>query len=115
VDEVAQQAGWQVPDWYVDFKATAVPVLGSAEAMRAAADAAGLAGIVAEERPVDVGVTEPEQLVRYRLGQPLFASWLDRIGPDRAAQIASQAADAVRPLSQPYQPIVVFLAASAPA
>jgi len=115
VDAVAQQAGWQVPDWYVDLKTTAVPILGTAGAMRAAADAAGLAGIVVEERPVDVGVTEPGQLVSYRLGQPLFAGWLDRIGPRRAKEIASRAADAIRPIMQPYRPIVVFLAASTPA
>ncbi len=57
--------------------------------MGAAAHAAGLTDVVVEERPVDVGVTEPEQLVSYRLGQPLFASWLDRIGPRRATDIAS--------------------------
>jgi hypothetical protein len=62
-----------------------------------------------------VGVTEPEQLISYRLGQPLFASWLDRIGPRRAQEIASHAADAIRPIMQPYRPIVVFLAASTPA
>jgi hypothetical protein len=33
-------------------------------------------------------ITEPEQLVSYRLGQPLFASWLDRIGPRSATDIA---------------------------
>ena len=77
----AKEAGWQVPDWYVDLKTTAVPILGTAGAMRAAANAAGLAGIVVQERPVDVGVTEPEQLVSYRLGQPLFAGWLDRTSP----------------------------------
>jgi SAM-dependent methyltransferase len=105
VDAVAQDAGWQVPGWYVDLKTTAVPILGTAGAMRAAADAAG-------ERPVDVGLTEPEQLVSYRLGQPLFAGWLDRIGPRRAQEIASRAADAIRPIMQPYRPIVVFLAAT---
>lgn len=115
VDAVAQDAGWQVPDWYVDLKTTAVPILGTAGAMRAAANVAGLAGIAVEERPVDVGVTEPEQLVSYRLGQAPFAGWLDRIGPRRAKEIASHAADAIRPIMQPYRPIVVFLAASAPA
>ena len=115
VDAVAQQAGWQVPDWYAGLKTTAVPILGTAAAMRAAADAAGLAGIVAGERPVDVGVAEPGQLVSYRLGQPLFAGWLDRIGPRRAKEIASRAADAIRPIMQPYRPVVVFLAASTPA
>ena len=112
VDAVAQDAGWQVPDWYLELQATATPVLGTAAAMGAAARAAGLADIVVEERPVDVGVTEPEQLVSYRLGQPLFASWLDRIGPRRATDIARRAAEAIRPVMQPYRPIVVFLAAT---
>jgi ubiquinone/menaquinone biosynthesis C-methylase UbiE len=114
VDAVAQDGGWQVPDWYVDLKTNAVPILGTAEAMSAAASAAELVGIVVEERPVDVGVTEPEQLVSYRLGQPLFASWLDRIGPRRTEDIASRAASAIRPIMQPYRPTVMFLAASTP-
>ncbi len=115
VDAIAQDGGWQVPDWYVDLKTNAVPILGTAGAMRAAANAAGLTGMVVQERPVDVGVTEPQQLVSYRLGQPWFAGWLDRIGPRRAREIASHAADAIRPIMQPYRPIVVFLAASTPA
>ena len=112
VDAVARDAGWQVPDWYLELKAAATPVLGTANAMGAAARAAGLANIAVEERPVDVGVTQPEQLVSYRLGQPLFASWLDRIGPRRATDIAGHAAEAIRPIMQPYRPIVVFLAAT---
>ncbi len=115
VDAVAQDAGWQVPDWYADLKATAFPVIGTAAAMGAAARAAGLAEIVVQERPVDVGVTRPEQLVSYRLGHPAFTSWLDRIGPRRAGELASYAADAIRPIMQPYRPVVVFLAAARPA
>jgi len=115
VDAVAQDAGWQVPDWYADLKTTAVPVLGTATAMSAAAHAAGLADIVVAERPVDVGVTEAGQLVSYRFGHPIFASWLDRIGPRRAKDIASHAAETIRPIMQPYRPIVVFLAATTPA
>jgi ubiquinone/menaquinone biosynthesis C-methylase UbiE len=115
VDAVAQDSGWEVPDWYVELKTTAIPILGTASAMAEAANAAGLADVVVEERPVDVSVTEPEQLVSYRLGQPLFASWLDRIGPSRAKEIAFHAAEAIRPIMEPYRPIVVFLAASMPA
>ena len=115
VDAVAQEAGWQVPGWYLELKAVTVPILASAAAMGAAAHTAGLTEVVVEERPVDVGVPEPEQLVSDRLGQPLFASRLDRIGPRRATGIASHAADAIRPIMQPYRPIVVFLAATTPA
>jgi len=114
IDALAQEAGWQVPDWYLDLKTSAVPILGTADAMRAAASAARLAGILVQERPVDVGITKPGQLVSYRLGQPLFAAWLDRIGPRRAAEFASHATGAIGLIMQPYQPIVVFLAATTP-
>jgi len=115
VDEEARMAGWQAPDWYADMKANAVPVLGSEAAMRAAARAAGLTEIDVTERPVDVGVTEPEQLVSYRFGQAHFASWLASLGPDRAAEVRRRAAEAIRPIMEPYRPIVVFLSATVPA
>jgi ubiquinone/menaquinone biosynthesis C-methylase UbiE len=114
IDAMAQDAGWQVPGWYAELRANAVPILGSATAMAAAARAAGLTRVNTEERPVDVGVTQPEQLVSYRLGQPLFANWLDRIGPARAERLAEQAARTIRPIMRPYRPVVVFLAARGP-
>jgi SAM-dependent methyltransferase len=114
IDAIAQDAGWQIPAWYTELKTTAVPILASATAMAAAAAAAGLTGVSTQERPVDVGVTQPEQLVRYRLGEPMFADWLDHIGPARAERLADQAAQAIRPIMRPYRPVVVFLAAQAP-
>lgn len=115
IDAIAQDAGWQVPAWYAELKAAATPVLGTAHAMDAAARAAGLARIVVAERPVDVGLTEPGQLVSYRLGHAMFAGWLDRIGSRRAAGLARRAAASIRPIMAPYRPVVVFLAATTPA
>jgi SAM-dependent methyltransferase len=109
VDAVAVEAGWQVPDWYIELKATAVPLLWSASAMRAAAGAAGLVSVVVDERSVDVGVVEPEQLVDYRFGQAHYASWLDQIGPRRAEEIRCRAIETIRPIMEPYRPTVVFL------
>jgi SAM-dependent methyltransferase len=111
IDAVARDAGWRVPDWYTRLKATAAPALGSAAAIAAGARAAGLTGIISEERPVDVGVTTPEQLVSYRLGHVAFAEWLGRIGPVRADALSRQAAKAIRPIMRPYRPVTVFLAA----
>jgi SAM-dependent methyltransferase len=113
VDAAATAAGWQAPAWYRDMKATTVPLLGTADAMAAAARAAGLVDVRAEERQVDVGVTEPRQLTRYRLGQPAFAVWLDAIGPERAAMVAVLAEEAVGDPMAPYRPRVVFLRALA--
>ena len=78
-----------MPAWYRDLKTSAMPLLGTAPAMAAAARAAGLAQVRATERAVDVGIAEPIQLVRYRPGHPIFASWLDRIGPQHPAALPS--------------------------
>jgi ubiquinone/menaquinone biosynthesis C-methylase UbiE len=113
IDATATAAGWRAPAWYHELKATTVPLLGTARAMAAAARAAGLSSVRAEERQVDVGVTEPGQLVRYRLGHPAFAAWLDAIGPARAAGFAAEAEQAVGNVMAPYTPRVVFLSALA--
>jgi SAM-dependent methyltransferase len=114
VDEVAKDAGWQVPAWYLDAKATTVPLLGSAAAMAGVARAAGLVDVVVDERPVDVGVTEAQQLVDYRFGQAHFAAWLDEVGPRRADEIRRRATQEIARSMEPYRPIVVFLSARAP-
>jgi ubiquinone/menaquinone biosynthesis C-methylase UbiE len=111
VDEVARQEGWQVPDWYIEIKAEAVPLLGSAEKMAAAARAAGLADVTVEERAVEVGVNTPQELVAYRFGQAHFSSWLDEIGAQRAEEVRRRAANAIGSIMIPYRPIVVFLSA----
>ncbi|MGH9041019.1 MAG: class I SAM-dependent methyltransferase, partial [Acidimicrobiia bacterium] len=114
IDEVAAEAGWQVPDWYRGLKYVSAPLLGTAEAMEAVAAGRELVDVVVEERPVDVGITEPDRLVRYRFGQAQFAAWLDGIGPERADEIRRRAADAIAPIMEPFRPIVVFLAARRP-
>ena len=114
IDATALAAGWQVPGWYADLKTAAAPILGSSEGMAAGARQAGLAGVHADERPVDVAITTPEQLVRYRLGHPIFTGWLDAIGTARAGTLAVAAERAIRDDMQPYRPVVVFLSALAP-
>lgn len=114
VDDVARLAGWQFPVWYLDMKAKATPILGTAHDMGRVAKAAGLIDVAVEERVVEVGVNEPEQLVEYRFGQAQFTAWLNQIGPQRAAEVRQGAADAARPIMRPYRPTVVFLSALHP-
>ena len=80
--------------------------------MTSAARVAGLADPLVAERPVDVGIAQPDQLVDYRFGQAHFAAWLDQVGPARAEEIRARAIEVVRPVMEPYQPVVVFLAAT---
>jgi SAM-dependent methyltransferase len=114
IDAAALAAGWQVPDWYRELKTAAAPILGTAAAMAGAARAAGLTAVHAEEREVDVGVSQARPLVRYRLSHPVFAAWLDTIGPYRAHAFALRAEQAVGDEMEPFRPAVVFLRALAP-
>jgi SAM-dependent methyltransferase len=115
IDAVALEEGWKVPDWYIEIKASATPLLGCPDDMATTAHAAGLIDVLVDERPVDVGITRPEQLVEYRFGQAQFARWLDEIGDDRGAFVRRRAADAIRSIMRPYRPVVVFLSARTPA
>src|SRR5579859_2161306 len=65
IDAAAQAAGWQAPAWYRQVKTVAVPLLGTAHGMAAAARSAGLSDVDAQERSVDVGVSQAHQLVHY--------------------------------------------------
>jgi SAM-dependent methyltransferase len=114
IDEAARAEGWQVPEWYLQIKQTATPLLGTAPDMAKTAKRAGLIDVVVDERAVDIGVTEPEQLVDYRLGQAHYAPWLDTLGPDRARKVRCRLVEAIRPIMVPYRPTVVFLSALIP-
>jgi SAM-dependent methyltransferase len=114
LDQVAQREGWEAPAWYREIKELTAPLLGSAEDMQRVATQAGLVDIVVDERSVDVGVTEAEQLVAYRLGQALYAAWLEQLGPARAEQVRQRLVSTIRPIMRPYRPIVVFLSALTP-
>jgi len=113
LDAAAREAGWEPPEWYLDFKQAATPLLGTADTMRAAAADAGLTAIEVDERPVDVGVTTAQQLVDYRLGQAHFARWLELLGPDRARSVRASLVAKIEPIMAPYLPIVVFLGGAA--
>ena len=114
IDAAAQAAGWQVPDWYRRMKSAAAPILGTAPAMAAAARAAGLSAVHAEERQVNVGVTQARQLVRYRLSNPIFADWLDALRPHSAQAFAVRAEQAIGSTMTAYRPAVIFLRALVP-
>jgi ubiquinone/menaquinone biosynthesis C-methylase UbiE len=114
IDRAAQAQGWQAPDWYAELKRSATPLLGTAEDMARVAAQAGLVDVVVDERPAEVGVTEPEQLVDYRLGQANYSAWLNELDPERAKTIRSHLVEVIRPIMRPYRPIVVFLSAIVP-
>jgi ubiquinone/menaquinone biosynthesis C-methylase UbiE len=111
IDVVASSEGFQAPAWYGHMKTTIAPLLGNAPAMAAAADAAGLLNVDAEEQQVDVGVHRAEDLVDYRFGQAHYAGWLGSLTAAQRTGIRQRAIEAIEPIMEPYLPTVVLLAA----
>jgi hypothetical protein len=64
------------------------------------------------EHPVNVGVRTAEELVDYRFGQAPYAGWLAGLAPARRRAVRHAVIDAVTPVMEPYQPIVVLLVAN---
>jgi ubiquinone/menaquinone biosynthesis C-methylase UbiE len=112
VDAAATAHGFVFPDWYLAMKANVTPLLGSAPAMASTVGAAGWRVRDVAERPVDVGVRSAADLVDYRFGQALYASWLAGLTPADRRAVRRAVIDVVSPVMAPYRPIVVLLVAT---
>ena len=114
VDEVAIAHGFRWPQWYLELKKVAAPRLGSADAMAAAAHAAGLAAVRAEEYVADVGLDRADHLIDYRFGQAHCRVWIAGLSRRDREELRTAAIAAIEPIMEPYRPRIVRLVAAAP-
>lgn len=112
IDDALAAAGWEPPEWY-RFLKSVDGQLGSASTMRAAAEAAGLEHIDVVEGPVRTGVTDPRDIVRYRLSQPQRARFMAGLSDGTRRRVVDACVAAVAELGEPFDPAVVLLAARA--
>ena len=117
IDAAVIRRGWSAPAWYRSLQEQTMPLVGTAEAMRASAVAAGLAAVRAEEHDVAIGIVDPDQLVRYRLGMPQFVPFLQSLDDHERRAVFRDALEEVRTVSPDgaaVAPAVVSLVARAP-
>jgi SAM-dependent methyltransferase len=112
IDGALAKAGWEPPEWYRFIKAVDGQ-LGSASSMSAAAQAADLHHIDVVDGPVTTGVTDPRDIVRYRLAQPQGADFLAGLDDTARSRVIEECVAAVAALDEPFDPGVVMLAARA--
>lgn len=112
IDGPLAAAGWEPPEWY-GFLKSVDGQLGSAARMRAAAQSAELAHIDVVEAPVRTGVSDPREIVRYRLAQPQRALFLAELSEDTRRRVIDECVDAVAELGEAFDPGVVLLSARA--
>ena len=106
VDEVAAAHGFVPPGWYADLQECAHAVGDPASVERALA-AAGFARWSVTEEPVDVGLTEPADVVRYRLAVPHLHRFVVSLPADARAAFVADAVEAVRRTGDRFAPVVV--------
>lgn len=112
IDHALAVAGWEPPEWY-RFLKSVDGQLGSAATMRAAAEAADLEHIDVVEGPVRTGVTDPRDIVRFRLSQPHLTDFVAGLDDAARRQVVDECVAAVAELGEALDPGVVLLAARA--
>ena len=106
VDAVAAAHGFVVPEWYVDLQASAAAV-GGVTAVEDALARAGFADWSVTEEPVDVGLSEPADVVRYRLALPHLHAFAAALGAEARQALVAEATEAVRRTGERFAPVVV--------
>jgi SAM-dependent methyltransferase len=111
VDGVAFRHGCEPPPAYLWMRAQA-DRLGSGDAMRAVASEVGLTDVEVFAGPVDIGVTDLPDLVRYRFGMPHLAAFLASLPEAEQAAMVAEAVGALEASGADLSlsPAVVFLA-----
>jgi SAM-dependent methyltransferase len=106
VDGVAAAYGFVAPPWYAEFRATA-DAIGGTTAVERALTAAGFTRWSVTEEPVDVGLADPRDVVRYRLAMPQLAAFVAAL-PDAVRQaLVAEATEAVGATGERFTPVVV--------
>ena len=106
VDAVAATYGFVPPQWYAELQACAAAVGGVAE-FESALAAAGFDDGTVTEQPIDVGLDEPSDVVRYRLAVPHLHRFVMTLADRDRAALVAEATEAVRRTGERFAGIVV--------
>ncbi len=94
VDDAMADFGFVTPDWYRAVKATS-DSLENLEALTGLVEVAGFDGVRVIEQRVDVGLTTPTDVVRWRLGMAQLAPWVASLSKSRRREVIEVAREAV--------------------
>jgi 2-polyprenyl-3-methyl-5-hydroxy-6-metoxy-1,4-benzoquinol methylase len=109
-DDVARRHGWRPPGWH-DVVSARQAAFGTIAHARAAARQARIDDVAVTEAAVDVGVDDPELIVRYRLGMPQYAAWLGELDGRGCARLVADAISAIEDVGEPFRPQVIEVVA----
>ena len=108
VDAVATRFGFEPPQWYSRLKLEIEPLTNTPAALRSCAEAAGLSGVVVNER-ADAGVDAPEDIAASRLGMAHYAPFVQSLSKKKRQELFAAAIDAVSEHPAPLRPVVLIM------
>jgi ubiquinone/menaquinone biosynthesis C-methylase UbiE len=106
VDSVAAAHGFVAPEWYAALQQSA-HAIGDPSSFERSLAAAGYTRWTVTEEAVDVGLTEPADVVRYRLAVPHLHAFVRSLSADARTALVADAVDAVRRTGERFAPVVV--------
>ena len=106
LDVVAADYGFVAPDWYLGVRDTAQGFEDPVSVERAVA-AAGFSQWTVTEETLDIGLTDPADVVRYRLGMPHLHRFAAGLADDVRAAFVADAVEAVRRTGEGFAPLVI--------
>lgn len=112
---VLRSRGWRPPAWYETMKSTVEPISGDAGRLTDDAVRAGLVDVQATVVHEDLGMSDPGDIVTYRLAMPHIAPWVARLGEPVRAELVQQLRAAIAPSVPGWRVSVIQLTARVPA
>jgi SAM-dependent methyltransferase len=106
VDAVADRHGFVQPAWYVDIRRCA-RAFGDVGAVERSLREAGFARWTVTDEAVEVGITVPEDVVRYRLGMPHLHAFTISLTEEARRVFVAEAVEAVARVGGGFAPRVV--------
>ena len=109
IEQVMCEFGLRRPDWYDQFKRDVEPLTAFPDRLAPVAAHAGLAEVHVHECAVDVGVRDAEGIIAWRLGTPMYATFMAGLDAERRADVLGALHAAVKP--EPLVPQLLVLSA----
>ena len=112
---VLRSWGWRPPAWYESMKSTVEPISGDPGRLTDDAARAGLVDVQATVVDEDLGMSDPDDIIAYRLAMPQIAPWVARLGEPVDSELVQQLRAAIAPYVPGWRVSVIQLTARVPA
>jgi SAM-dependent methyltransferase len=111
IDKVLTTHGMTPASWYGAYKNEVEPLTAFPDRLAKVARDAGLVEVAVHQRAVDLRGAGADGIIRWRLGSPMFASYMSSLDDRRRATLVEELRNALGPDPEPLIPELLVLVA----